>query len=185
MTLTKTKLVLIEWVDSYGCSSDWEELDKRTRESLKCRSVGWLVYDGEDCKTIVPHLCEMKNQGCGDMTIPTVAIKSVTVLPDLTAAEQCKGSDMKRTAAFDKAGIETLADDKPIVYRIKKNSGKDIYVGAARRGRAHETIMEHLGKIPGTTVTILVFNSMEEAKIAEQRIINRDQPKFNRRDRSA
>ena len=92
---------------------------------------------------------------------------------------------MKRTATFDKTGIETLADDKPIVYRIKKKNGKDIYVGSARRGRAHETIMEHLGVTPGATVTIQQFDSMEEAKIAEQRIINRSQPKFNRRVQSA
>lgn len=88
---------------------------------------------------------------------------------------------MKKTASYDKPGIKTLADDKPIVYRIQNKNGKDLYVGAARRGRAHEAIAEHLGRIPGATVTIQGFNSIEEAKIAEQRIINRCEPKYNRK----
>ena len=41
---------------------------------MVCRSVGWLVYDGKDCKLIVPHLSEpdqlnAKQQGCGDMAV--------------------------------------------------------------------------------------------------------------------
>ena len=91
---------------------------------------------------------------------------------------------MKPTASYDKAGIRTLADNKPIVYRIQNKNGKDLYVGVAKRGRAHAIIMEHLGEIPGATVTIRQFDSLEEARIAEQQIINRCQPKYNRRVRS-
>ena len=86
---------------------------------------------------------------------------------------------MKRNATYDKAGIKTLADDKPIVYRILNQRGKDNYVGSAKRGRAHATITEHLGQIPGATVVIQRFDSLQEAKIAECRIIKRCQPKFN------
>ena len=92
---------------------------------------------------------------------------------------------MKRNATYDKAGIETLADDKPIVYRIQNRFGKDNYVGSAKRGRAHDIIAEHLGRIPGATVTIRRFDSLQEAKADEQKLINRHQPKYNRRDRSA
>ena len=88
---------------------------------------------------------------------------------------------MKKTASYDKPGIKTLADDKPIVYRIQNKNGKDLYVGAARRGRAHEAIAEHLGKIPGATVTIQRSDSMEEARIAEQKLINMYNPKYNRK----
>ena len=85
--MEKTKemrLVLIEWVDSLGCSSNWEEVDDLSPKVLCCRSVGWLAYDGEDCKVIIPHLSDphdnAKPQGCGDMTIPTCAIRRIVDL---------------------------------------------------------------------------------------------------------
>ena len=82
------RLVLVEWHDSFGCSANWEEIGEDCAPKvLTCRSVGWLVYDGEDCKVIVPHLAEATDhtlrQGCGDMTIPARAILS---LVDLQAA---------------------------------------------------------------------------------------------------
>ena len=51
------KLVLIGWQDSFGCSSEWQKLDGvQSPRPLLCRSVGWLLYDGKDCKVAVPHL---------------------------------------------------------------------------------------------------------------------------------
>ncbi len=81
------KLVMIEWLDSFGCSTTWQELDHESDpEPMACRSVGWLLYDGKGCKVIVPHLAEPaggSEQGCGDMTIPTACIKSIQTLnPD-------------------------------------------------------------------------------------------------------
>lgn len=74
------RLVLIEWLDAFGCSSTWEEVGDVHPRAMRCRSVGWLVHDGEDCKVVVPHLSEadhddVKQQGCGDMTIPTCTIR--------------------------------------------------------------------------------------------------------------
>jgi len=89
---------------------------------------------------------------------------------------------MTRTASYDKAGIRTLADNKPVVYRIQDQSGKDNYVGVARRGRVDE-IAEHLGVVPGCVVKIVQYDSLEDAMIASQRIINRSEPKYNRRNR--
>ena len=79
-------LVLIEWVDSFGCSSEWQRLDLANPKPLLCRSVGWLLHDGGDCKVVVPHVSEALDdmaprQGCGDMTIPTTAIRSIVDLP--------------------------------------------------------------------------------------------------------
>lgn len=76
------RLVLIEWVDSYGCSSEWADLEGCNPAPMVCRSVGWLIHDGKDCKVIVPHLSQHEHpnagqQGCGDMTIPTSAVLSV------------------------------------------------------------------------------------------------------------
>jgi len=82
------RFVLIDWVDSYGCSAEWETLDSKDPQPMICRSVGWLTHDGNDCKVIVPHLCEWTNQGCGDMTIPSVAIQRIV---DLECPELPKG----------------------------------------------------------------------------------------------
>lgn len=85
MNATSTKLVFIEWLDSFGCSSQWQEITECAPKPLHCRSVGWLIYDGSDCKVIVPHLSDpdhesAKFQGCGDMTIPTKAIVAMREL---------------------------------------------------------------------------------------------------------
>jgi len=76
------KLVCIEWVDSYGCSPDWEALEDCTPVPMVCQSVGWLIHDDEKCKVIVPHLSQQnhpnaRRQGCGDMTIPTSAVVKI------------------------------------------------------------------------------------------------------------
>ncbi|MBX3317979.1 MAG: hypothetical protein KF902_14075 [Phycisphaeraceae bacterium] len=47
---------------------------------LTCRSVGWLAYDGKDCKLLIPHISEGEDQGGGDMTIPTRAVRSMVDL---------------------------------------------------------------------------------------------------------
>ena len=88
--LASMRLVLIEWLDSYGCSSDWQPLENHQPKPLRCRSVGWLFHDDDDCKVIVPHLSDKTNdhvpaQGCGDMTIPTRAILKITDLSSLSS----------------------------------------------------------------------------------------------------
>lgn len=70
-------LVYIEWEDSYGCSSDWEDLENCSPAPMVCRSVGWLIHDDQKVKVVVPHLTQTDHpnsslQGCGDMTIPNV-----------------------------------------------------------------------------------------------------------------
>lgn len=79
------KLVLIEWQDSLGCSANWQKLDGiEPPKPLLCQSVGWLMYDGADCKVVVPHLTKdhanAPRQGCGDMTIPTKCITKLKTL---------------------------------------------------------------------------------------------------------
>jgi len=80
------RLVFIEWLDSFGCSSQWEDIAVPAPAPLFCRSVGWLLHDTDQCKVVVPHLTfptqeHMKQQGCGDMTIPTRAILRIVDLP--------------------------------------------------------------------------------------------------------
>ena len=74
------RLVLVEWVDSYGCSPSWTEIaEPLAPKMLACRSVGWLAHDGADCKVLIPHVADAEGarQGCGDMTIPVRAIVSI------------------------------------------------------------------------------------------------------------
>lgn len=72
-------LVFIEWQDSYGCSSTWQEIDPDGQpQMMLCHSVGWIVRQSRKCVVVVPHLSQnedlAKQQGCGDMTIPTASI---------------------------------------------------------------------------------------------------------------
>jgi hypothetical protein len=78
------RLVLIEWEDSHADGS-WQKIDGEIEDrALVCRSVGWLVLDGEGVKVVAPHINEAEQgvplQGCGIMTIPTRAVLRVTDL---------------------------------------------------------------------------------------------------------
>lgn len=71
-------LVLIEWEDSHS-SGSWQTLDTEIEDRvLVCRSVGWLIVDGQCAKVLAPHLNQGEDgvplQGCGVMTIPTAAV---------------------------------------------------------------------------------------------------------------
>ena len=73
------KLVLIEWLDSHQ-QARWTS-DEPAKEPLVCRSVGWLVHDGEKAKTLAAHLTvEATPQRAGEMTIPTCAITKIRSL---------------------------------------------------------------------------------------------------------
>ncbi len=81
------RLVMIEWVDSFGCSADWQELAEVCQpKPIVCKSVGWLFSDGPECKVIVPHIADASEntaqQGCGDMTIPTTCIRRIVDLAE-------------------------------------------------------------------------------------------------------
>ncbi len=80
---------------------------------------------------------------------------------------------------YNKTGIEQLPNDKPVLYRIESAGGNPNYVGIAKRGRVRERIAEHVGEIPGATVRIEQFSSVEEARQKEARVIKRNKPKYN------
>jgi hypothetical protein len=78
------RLVLIEWEDSHS-EGGWQKLDGKIEDrALVCRSVGWLVLDGEHAKVIAPHMNQQEPgvalQGSGVMTIPTRAVVRVADL---------------------------------------------------------------------------------------------------------
>jgi hypothetical protein len=84
MKTRPNQLVLIEWEDSYGCSSRWQDIDSAaTPRALLCRSVGWIIARTKKCVVLVPHLADGETkQGCGDMTIPTACIVRTTPLQE-------------------------------------------------------------------------------------------------------
>lgn len=76
---------MVEWMDSYGCSANWQEIDPDLKPmGMVCKSVGWIVKRDKNYLVLVPHLSEEKEgirqQGCGDMTIPTASVVRVTPL---------------------------------------------------------------------------------------------------------
>ncbi|MFH1026050.1 MAG: hypothetical protein V1764_05160 [Nitrospirota bacterium] len=58
-------------------------------------------------------------------------------------------------------------------------SGNLNYVGVAQRGRAQERIREHIGEIPGASVSVKQFSSIAEARKEEAKVIKQEQPKYN------
>ena len=75
----------------------------------------------------------------------------------------------KKSGKFDKKGIEGLAKDKPVVYKIENDKGKPLYTGVAKKGRVEARLKEHLpgGTAPvrgGAKVRIQQKPSIAEAK---------------------
>ena len=91
----------------------------------------------------------------------------------------------KKTTRFNKDGITQLPNDKPVVYKILKSNGENVYTGSAMKGRVQERLTEHLpgGKdhIPGSNVQIDQTSSIREAQQKEERIIKRSKPKHNKK----
>jgi len=92
----------------------------------------------------------------------------------------------KKSADFNKDGIESLAKDKPVVYKILNDKDDNLYTGVAKRGRVEERLKEHLPSGPdpvrgGKKVVIDQKSSIGEALNAEARIIKQSQPPQNRK----
>ena len=85
-------IVLIEWVDSCG-HERWEFLDEiEPMPPHVCHTIGFLMDDKEEYKTIASSLST--SQVLGRLTIPSVCIRSITVLKSCEIAEpdiQCRG----------------------------------------------------------------------------------------------
>jgi len=86
----------------------------------------------------------------------------------------------RKKVNYNSKGIETLPNDKPVLYRIETASGNSNYIGVAKRGRVNERLSEHLDEIPGATVKIEQFSNIKDAREKEQRVIKRNSPKYNK-----
>ena len=93
-------------------------------------------------------------------------------------------SRKRKTADFTPEGIESLAQDKPVVYKLVDSTGTNIYTGVAKRGRVKDRLLEHLASgpdpIPGVArVRIEQKSRIDEARKSEARIIKRSKPRYN------
>ncbi len=90
-----------------------------------------------------------------------------------------------KKAKFNKITIEQIPDDKPVVYKIINNKGKNIYTGVAKKGRVKERLAEHLrgGVDPisgGSGFSMKQKRSISEARTEEKQIIKTEKPKQNK-----
>lgn len=73
------KLVIVEWVDSH-ITPTWTR-EPASEKALRCKSVGWLVNDGDDAKTLAGSMSvEDAPQRCCQITIPAAAIVKMRTL---------------------------------------------------------------------------------------------------------
>ena len=85
-------VLLVEWVDSYGCSPSWHGIDDPLPQPriMTCLPVGWLAPDGEECTVLIPHVAKVGGDepepGCGEITIPTRAVVRIADLMPLDRA---------------------------------------------------------------------------------------------------
>lgn len=87
---------------------------------------------------------------------------------------------MVKKAKYNKTSIDNLPNNKPVLYKIKTENGGLNYTGIAKRGRVTDRIKEHLGEIPGATVTVEQFSSIADARAKETNVIKRSKPKYNK-----
>jgi hypothetical protein len=81
-------IVCVEWVDAVGVTSAWEEKeDLEPLQPLKCLTVGYLLYDGADYKTVGMTLSE--HQILGRHTIPS---GMVVRIEHLSPSTSCRSS---------------------------------------------------------------------------------------------
>jgi len=75
--LMKYKLILIEWLDSKGITSQWEYLNEiKSLKPSRCFSTGFLIEETNHYKTIAQGFSA--SQVIGRMTIPKCAIQRIT-----------------------------------------------------------------------------------------------------------
>ncbi len=91
----------------------------------------------------------------------------------------------RKTVDFTNKGISKVPDDKPAVYKILTDAGRNNYTGVAQRGRVQDRLREHLqgsrDTVPGARVQIEQMPSISDAREKEQRIISRSKPPHNER----
>ncbi|MCH7690699.1 MAG: GIY-YIG nuclease family protein [candidate division Zixibacteria bacterium] len=92
----------------------------------------------------------------------------------------------RKSSEFSKEGIESLSNNKPVVYKILDQKDKNLYIGVAKRGRVEDRLKDHLpsGKDPihgGKKVVIIQKTSIADAVKSETIIIKKTRPPQNKK----
>ncbi|MDZ8260267.1 toll/interleukin-1 receptor domain-containing protein [Nostoc sp. ChiQUE01b] len=108
-----------------------------------------------------------------------------TILRRNQSLNNAKKSKQKtQTVNFTFEGISQLSNDKPIVYKVLTQGGRNNYTGVAKKGEVYITLQKHLqpGKnyVPGYKVKIERMSTIQEAQEKANRIIKISKPKYNK-----
>lgn len=105
--LNDCPLVMIEWDDSVQPAPSWTRLsDFENPIAMRCASVGWLIYDGDDVKVLAPNMADImvpdNLQVSGAIRIPTKSVVKVTRVkePSISSSYPSRRPsrpDLKRT----------------------------------------------------------------------------------------
>lgn len=69
------KRIVIEWVDSKGITSSWEDRDDLEPMGVcLCKTIGFIIESTDEYVTVAQSVTD--DQVLGRMSIPTVSIKS-------------------------------------------------------------------------------------------------------------
>lgn len=82
---------LVQWVDSFGCASQWGEVSEPGKPIpvVYCYSIGFVVAEDAHTLVLVPHMhpenkaVGATKSGCGDMAIPKCSIVKREVIGKL------------------------------------------------------------------------------------------------------
>lgn len=84
-----------------------------------------------------------------------------------------------KTVRYNKTGIADLPNDSAVLYRILTATGGLNYIGVAARRKVIDTVMAHVGKIPGARVRIEQFATVAEARKKQSNVLKRGGTKYN------
>ena len=96
-------LVIVEWEDSRQPSGAWKRLSEFKPDGIcQCVSVGFLIYDGEDYKTVAPNMADISSdenmQASGLIHIPTTCVTKISPLKEITSSStSSRASDLKQS----------------------------------------------------------------------------------------
>lgn len=106
------RLVLIEWVDSAQPATGWTWIEEGYWDDpVLCRSVGWLIHDGQKVKALAQSLGETGGhlQVSAVIKIPTCAVQRVVSLtPETVDCASCASREpLRQSLAVFRAGLSS------------------------------------------------------------------------------
>lgn len=94
--MTDCPLVMIEWEDSVQPVGAWTHLaGYKPAPTMRIASVGWLIHDGKDSKSLAPNIGGLEDEHSAQMTgviqIPTRCVVSVQKLKEPVRTSSASG----------------------------------------------------------------------------------------------